>query len=357
MKDVVVLMGDGIGPEIIQGTIDVINSFNLPINWHFELAGIKALESQGILIPKETIDAIHRYKVVLKGPMTTPIGKGFRSVNVQMRKLFNLSSNIRPASTDIKLHKRYEPFRIVVFRENTEGLYGGREFLKEDGTAVAEKVVSVEKSRDITKAACDFAIKNGFTKITIGHKANILKVADGLFLDQALDVIKGYPTLTAEPLIIDNLCAKLVSRPENFEIIVTTNLYGDILSDLLGGMVGSIGVLPSINIGDEIAFFEPVHGSAPDIAGLSMANPVGAILSGALLLKHIGYDQEGRQLEQTVYDVINKLDIKTRDIGGCLGTSEFTEALMEKLRGSDKWGGDYGKFNAVTEIDRISSAK
>ncbi|MBN2897576.1 MAG: isocitrate/isopropylmalate dehydrogenase family protein [Clostridia bacterium] len=331
MKDVVVLKGDGIGPEIIEATIKIIDTFDLPIKWHYKMAGALALEAKGDLIPEETIEAIKAYKVVLKGPMTTPIGKGFRSVNVQMRKLFDLSSNIRPASTKITLHKRYEPFDIVVFRENTEGLYGGKEYIREDGTAVAEKVVTVEKSRRIMKAACDYAVKNGMAKVTIGHKANILKVADGLFLEQTLEVGKAYPTLTLEPLIIDNLCAKVVSKPENFEVIVTTNLYGDILSDLLGGMVGSIGVLPSINIGEEIAFFEPVHGSAPDIAGQSLANPVGAILSGALMLKHIGYADEGNRLEEAVFELINKDSVMTMDIGGVIGTQAFADAMIDKL--------------------------
>lgn len=354
MRDVVVLKGDGIGPEIIDSAIAVIDTFDLPIKWHYEMAGTTALEEKGALIPEATIDAVKQYKVVLKGPMTTPIGEGFRSVNVQMRKLFNLNSNIRPAATDIRLHERYEPFRIVVFRENTEGLYGGSEYIKEDGTAIAEKVVTVEKSRNIVKSACEYAIEHGFKKITVGHKANILKVADGLFLNQALDVIKDYPSLTPEPLIIDNLCAKVVSRPEDFEIIVTTNLYGDILSDLLGGMVGSIGVLASANIGDDIAFFEPVHGSAPDIAGQSLANPVGAMLSGALLLKHIGFTHEGELLEQSIFSLMNDDDIKTKDVGGTVGTKAFTEALLGKLKASDKWGDNYGELSTITRFDKIS---
>lgn len=332
MKDVVVLRGDGIGPEIIDGTIKIVETLKLPIRWHYHLAGENALEEKGALIPDETIEAVNKYKVVLKGPMTTPIGKGFRSVNVQMRKLFNLSSNIRPATTSIKLHERYEAFDIVVFRENTEGLYGGKEYYREDGTAVAEKIVTKEKSKSIMKAACLYAIENGYSKVTIGHKANILKIADGLFLEQALEVAKDYPSLEVEALIIDNLCAKVVSTPEKFQVIVTTNLYGDILSDLLGGMVGSIGVLPSCNIGKDIAFFEPVHGSAPDIAGKSLANPVGAVLSCAMLLKHIGFQAEGTKLEESVIELINNKDIKTGDIGGTHTTMEFCSQLIELLK-------------------------
>jgi isocitrate dehydrogenase (NAD+) len=331
MKDVVVLMGDGIGPEIMSVTTKVIDTFNLPINWHYKLAGTSALEKTGDLIPEETIDAIKKYKVVLKGPMTTPIGKGFRSVNVQMRKLFDLSSNIRPSSTDIKIHDRYKPFDIVVFRENIEGLYGGEEYYREDGAAIAEKLVTRKNSQAIMKAACDFAMKNGYKKVTIGHKANILKLADGLFLEEAKSVGDKYPDIEIQPLIIDNLCARVVSRPEDFQVIVTTNLYGDILSDLLGGMVGSIGVLPSMNIGEDIAFFEPVHGSAPDIAGQSLANPIGALLSGAMMLKHIGYEDEGEKLSKAVKQLVNIDKIKTGDIGGTSTTEEIGEALIKGL--------------------------
>lgn len=331
MKDVVVLMGDGIGPEIMSVTTKVIDTLNLPINWHYKLAGTSALEKTGDLIPEETIEAIKKHKIVLKGPMTTPIGKGFRSVNVQMRKLFNLASNIRPSSTDIKIHDRYEPFDIVVFRENIEGLYGGEEYYREDGAAIAEKVVTKKNSQAIMKAACEFAKKNGYKKITIGHKANILKLADGLFLEETKAVGNDYPDLDIQPLIIDNLCAKVVSRPEDFEVIVTTNLYGDILSDLLGGMVGSIGVLPSINIGEEIAFFEPVHGSAPDIAGQSLANPIGALLSGAMMLKYLGYEDEGQRLSKAVKQLVNIEKIKTSDIGGRSTTEEIGQALIKLL--------------------------
>ncbi len=355
MKDVVVLLGDGIGPEIIKVTTKVIDTMGIPITWHYKMAGVTALDKKGSLIPEETIDAINKYKVVLKGPMMTPIGKGFKSVNVQMRKLFDLSSNIRPASTAIDISKRYNPFDIVVFRENTEGLYGGQEYYREDGAAIAEKVVTIEKSTRIMKAACDFAVNNGYHKITIGHKANILKLADGLFLAHALEVAKSYPMLTIEPLIIDNLCAKIVSKPENFEVVVTTNLYGDILSDLLGGMVGSIGVLPSMNIGNGIAFFEPVHGSAPDIAGKSFANPVGALLSGAMMLKHLGYIVEGNELERAVVKLINDDGIMTSDIGGTVSTEEFSNKLIDKITENRDRGDVYGKLSKIARIDSVGS--
>lgn len=335
MKDVVVLMGDGIGPEIIKSTIKIIDSMELPIRWHYKMAGVTALEEKGALIPEETIEAIKTYKCVLKGPITTPIGKGFRSVNVQMRKLFDLSSNIRPASTHIQRHDRYEPFDIVVFRENTEGLYGGQEYKREDGAAIAEKVVTAKNSQRIMKAACEYALQNGYDKVTIGHKANILKLADGLFLETAKAVGQDYPNLQIEALIIDNLCAKVVSRPEDFQVIVTTNLYGDILSDLLGGMVGSIGVLPSINIGDKIAFFEPVHGSAPDIAGQDLANPVGAMLSAAELLKYLGYGKEASAFKAAVIETIQQDKVMTGDIGGTATTSQFTKTVMNKLMKKD----------------------
>ncbi len=357
MKDVVVLNGDGIGPEIMKVATDVIECFNLPIRWHHKLAGITALEHEGALIPEDTINAIKESKAVLKGPMMTPVGKGFRSVNVQMRKLFNLSANIRPASTKIRLHNRYEDFNITVFRENTEGLYGGEEYLREDGAAIAEKVVTIEKTEKIMKAACDYAIASGIKKVTIGHKANILKLADGMFLKHALAIGATYPMLTMEPLIIDNLCAKVVSKPEDFQIIVTTNLYGDILSDLLGGMVGSIGVLPSMNIGDEIAFFEPVHGSAPDIVGKSLANPVGAVLSGAMLLKHLGYVEEGKCIESCVYEVINEQGIKTGDIGGKASTDDFSSTLIATIKNTEGWGDTYGKLRKIEGTGTSSATK
>lgn len=354
MKNVVVLVGDGIGPEIIKVTTQVIDTLGVPITWHYKMAGQMALKEKGALIPEDTIDAINRHKVVLKGPIMTPIGNGFKSVNVQMRKLFDLSSNIRPASTAIDISKRYEPFDIVVFRENTEGLYGGEEYYREDGAAIAEKVVTIEKSKRIMKDACEYAVKNGYHKITIGHKANILKLADGLFLAQTLEVAKSYPMLTIEPLIIDNLFAKVVSKPENFEIIVTTNLYGDILSDLLGGMVGSIGVLPSMNVGNGIAFFEPVHGSAPDIAGKSLANPVGALLSAAMMLKYLGYKEEGKTLEEGVMSLINEDDIKTSDLGGKTTTEEFANKLIAKIRKMRDRGDAYGKLSKIIRFDTVS---
>lgn len=355
MRNVVVLVGDGIGPEIMKVTTQVIDTLGVDITWHYKMAGQTALKEKGALIPADTVEAINTHKVVLKGPIMTPIGKGFKSVNVQMRKLFDLSANIRPASTAIDISKRYNPFDIVVFRENTEGLYGGEEYYREDGAAIAEKVVTIEKSAKIMKDACEYAVKNGYHKITIGHKANILKIADGLFLAQALEVAKSYPMLTVEPLIIDNLCAKVVSKPENFEVIVTTNLYGDILSDLLGGMVGSIGVLPSMNVGNGIAFFEPVHGSAPDISGQALANPVGALLSGAMMLNYLGYIEEGTLLKRSVEALINEDNIKTSDIGGEASTEVFANKLMQKIAKDKDRGDDYGKLSKIARIDTISS--
>ena len=331
LQTISVIKGDGIGPEIINSAIEIINNFKLNISFEEILVGQSALDKFGELIPKVSLDSIEKNKIVLKGPTATPIGTGHRSINVSLRKTFDLYSNIRPTDNSLNISGRYKPFSITVFRENTEGLYSGIERYIDENTAVSEKKITKKASERIIKEAFDYACKKNINKVTLAHKANILKYTDGMFLDIGRSIAKKYPAILFEEYIIDNMCAKLVDKPENFDLIVTMNLYGDILSDLLGGMAGSIGILPSINIGDEYAFFEPVHGSAPDIAGKNMANPTGAILSASYMLEHIGYEQEALLVNDSVYDLLRDKKTRTADLGGSLTTKEFTDAVIDKI--------------------------
>lgn len=331
MKTVSVIKGDGIGPEIIESAIKIINHFNLNIEFEEITVGKSAFDKYGELIPKNAIESIEKNKIVLKGPTTTPIGNGHRSVNVSLRKMFDLYSNIRPTNNSLNISGRYQPFSITVFRENTEGLYAGIEKYIDEDTAVSEKKITRKASERIIKEAFDYAVKKNINKVTLAHKANILKYTDGMFLDIGRKISKEYPEIIFEEYIIDNMCAKLVDKPENFQIIVTMNLYGDIISDLLGGMAGSIGILPSINIGDKYAFFEPVHGSAPDIAGKNIANPSGAILSASYLLEHMGYQNEALLIMNSVYEILKNKETRTMDLGGPLNTKEFTNIIIDKI--------------------------
>ena len=276
---------------------------------------------------------MEKNRVAIKGPIATPIGKGFRSINVYLRKKYDLYSNIRPCRNLPGVKTRFENVDIVIFSENTEGIYIGEEKYEDEGktSAIAIKRITEKGCHRIIKSAFEYAKNNNLDKVTVVHKANILKLTDGLFLETARKISEGYPKITLEETIIDNMCMQLVSRPEKYKVIVTMNLYGDILSDLVAGLVGGLGIAPGANIGDDIAIFEAVHGSAPDIAGQNKANPLALILSGIEMLKYINLHEYAEKIEKAVLKTLEVSDVKTADLGGTATTTEFTDKIIENL--------------------------
>ena len=324
--------GDGIGPEITKEVIRIVDTLGLPIEFEQYDLGQTAYEKVGELIPKESIESLKENKVALKAPCTTPIGKGFRSVNVQLRLLFDLYANIRPCKSLVNVKSRYENIDLVTFRENTEDLYIGDETVISDDEVHAIKKITRQASERIIRAAFDYARKHNRKKVTCVHKANILKKSDGLFLSIFNEIKNEYPEIEANDLIVDNTCMQLVMRPEQFDIIVTPNLYGDIISDLSSGLIGGLGLLPSCNRNDEIAIFEAVHGSAPDIAGKNIANPTALLLSACMMLDHIGYAEEAERVRNAIDYVLENTDIRTADIGGRSSTTEYADAIIAALK-------------------------
>jgi isocitrate dehydrogenase (NAD+) len=323
--------GDGIGPEITKEVIRIIDCLNLPLEFEQYDLGQTAYDKCGELITSESIQSLKENKVALKAPCTTPIGKGFRSVNVQLRLLFDLYANIRPCKSLKNVKSRYEDIDLITFRENTEDLYIGKEIQISKDEVHAIKKITRKASTRIIIAAFEYAIKNNRKKVTCVHKANILKKSDGMFLDIFNEIKKDYPTIEANDLIVDNTCMQLVMKPEQFDIIVTTNLYGDIISDLTSGLIGGLGLLPSCNRNDEIAIFEAVHGSAPDIAGKNIANPTALLLSAAMMLDYLGYIEQATNVRMAIEDVLINTDIRTVDIGGNSSTTEYADAIITSL--------------------------
>jgi len=330
--NITLIPGDGIGPEVTTAARTVIDKA-LEINkrpaiaWHVENAG----QTAETLIPDSMLASLKTNALALKGPITTPIGAGFRSINVFLRQKFNLYANLRPIQKIIP--GRYEtPIDFIIFRENTEGLYAGVEHVINDDKVIAEKIVTREASEKIATAAFEYANKMSIDKVTVAHKANILKLSDGFFLNCVRTIAKNYPDITLEEVIIDNMAMQLVTDPTQFKVIVTTNLYGDILSDLSAGLVGGLGLAPGANIGDDMAIFEPVHGSAPDIAGKDLANPTACMLSGVMLLEHIGEIQTAHSLKKAIVETLTNPETRTKDLGGRLGTVAFTEAILSALK-------------------------
>lgn len=324
--------GDGIGPEITASVVSIFEKLNLPIELEKYPIGQTAYDLCGKLIPDDAIESIKRNKIVLKAPITTPIAKGFKSVNVQLRLLLDLYQNIRPAKSLPNVETRYGNIDIVVFRENTEDLYIGEEtVIKENEEVHAIKKITRFASERIIKAAFEYALANNRHKVTCVHKANILKLSDGLFMKVFEEIAANYPTIEANKMIVDNACMQLVMKPEQFDIMVMPNLYGDILSDLTSGLIGGLGLLPSANIGEDYALFEAVHGSAPDIAGLNKANPTALILAACLMLDHLGYSNEASKVRNAINEVLKDKSKCTADIGGTAGTKEFTEAILNNL--------------------------
>ena len=330
IHEITLIPGDGIGPEVAAAAVDIIQASGAKILWEKVNAGKKVFEETGNLVPDSVYKSIEKNKLVLKGPITTPIGSGFRSINVALRKKYDLYANIRPIKSMKGLESRYEDVDLIIFRENTEGLYIGIERVLDDECVEAVKKVTRTASKKILKRAFEYAEKNGYKKLTLAHKANILKLSDGLFLETARQMSKGYD-VNLEEIIIDNMCMQMVMNPKQFGVIVTMNLYGDILSDLGAGLVGGLGMIPGGNVGEEIAIFEAVHGSAPDIAGKGLANPIALTLSGAMMLRHIGETEAAAKIEKAILKVIEEGKIRTADLGGKASTEDMKNAIISKM--------------------------
>ena len=355
---VTLIPGDGTGPEITQATCRVLEATGVQFDWDLRLAGVETLEKYGTVLPDDVIESIKRTKVALKGPITTPVGKGQRSANVALRKKLDLYANLRPAKTYQGLRSRYENIDLVIVRENTEDLYAGIEFQRatpehqeiiefiarttghqlDPNSAISIKYISAMATRRIVKFAFEYARTNSRRKVTAVHKANIMRVSDGLFLSNAHEVAKEYPDIQFEDRIVDNMCMQLVQKPELYDVLVLPNLYGDIISDLSVGLIGGLGVAPGANIGNQCAIFEPVHGSAPKYAGQNKVNPMAMMFSGVMMLRHLDERDAAHRLEKALMQVIAQgkdvtYDLKPRpDDPTAVGTSQVADAVIEHLR-------------------------
>jgi isocitrate dehydrogenase (NAD+) len=332
-QKIAVIRGDGIGPEIMDATLHVLEGLDLGLEYDFVDAGLSAYEKTGELLPAATLDAITRHRVALKSPLTTPVGEGFSSINVELRKRFDLYANVRPAVSFPNTKSRYQDIDLITVRENTEGAYIGEgQMVTEDGeTATLTQKVTRKGSERIVRYAFDLARRLGRRKVTVVHKANILKSTSGLFLKVAREVAAQFPDIQCNEMIVDNTCMQLVMRPEQFDVIVTTNLFGDIISDLCAGLVGGLGLAPGANIGLNAAIFEAVHGSAPDIAGKGIANPVALLLGAVQMLEHIGKVEEARRLRAAIVATMQQRDHLTPDLGGTGTTMSFAQAIRSHL--------------------------
>ncbi len=331
---IAVIRGDGIGPEIMDVTLDVLNALNIGLKYEFVEAGLAAYEKTGELLPEATLAAISKYKVALKSPLTTPVGEGFSSINVVLRRHFDLYANVRPAISFPNTKSRYQNIDLITVRENTEGAYIGEgQSISEDGeTALLTQKITRKGSERIVRYAFELARAIGRKKITVVHKANILKSTSGLFLKVAREVAAEYPDIQCNEMIVDNTCMQLVMRPEQFDMIVTTNLFGDIISDLCAGLVGGLGLAPGANIGKDCAIFEAVHGSAPDIAGKGIANPCALLLGAVQMLEHIGEVSAAVRLKQAIIDTMSDKDHLTPDLGGAGTTQSFAAAIIKHIK-------------------------
>ncbi|HHQ4539425.1 TPA: isocitrate dehydrogenase [Aeromonas veronii] len=332
-REITVIPGDGIGPSIIESAIQILTHAGCDFEYEYADAGLVALEKHGELLPQATLDLIEKNKVSLKGPLTTPVGGGFTSINVSLRKKFNLYANVRPVISFKGTRSRYDNIDIITVRENTEGMYSGAGQKRSDDNKSAEamSIITREGAERIVKFAFELARQEGRKKVTIIHKANILKSTSGLFLEVAREIASHYPDIQSEEMIVDAACMNLVMYPERFDVMVTTNLFGDILSDLCAGLVGGLGMAPGANIGDGAAIFEAVHGSAPDIAGKNIANPTSVILASIQMLEYLGMQDKAERIREAVRATIESGDRVTRDLGGTASTSEFTQAIIDRL--------------------------
>ena len=330
MKHTITLIpGDGIGPEVSAQVVRVIEAAGVEVAWETHYAGAQALEKFGDTLPQELLDSILRNKVALKGPITTPVGKGFTSVNVGLRKALDLYANLRPVRALPNVPCRYPELDLVVVRENTEDLYAGLEHVVVPGVVESLKIITERASTRIARYAFEYSEREGRKRVTAVHKANIMKLSDGLFLECFRNVAKEHPGIAADDKIVDNACMQLVMRPEQFDVMLLENLYGDIVSDLCAGLIGGLGLVPGANIGERGAVFEAVHGSAPDIAGQGIANPTALLQSGIMMLRHIGERAAAQRIEDAMLKVFRAGKVRTRDIGGTAKTSEFARAIIE----------------------------
>jgi len=330
---ITVIRGDGIGPEIMDATIRVVDALDCGLEYDYRDAGLAALDKTGSLLPEPTLDSIRNSVATIKGPLTTPVGGGFSSINVELRRKFDLYGNLRPAVSFPGTASRYDNIDLITVRENTEGAYlaEGQTINEEKTRAESKMIITRSGSERIVRFAFETAIQSNRKKVTAIHKANILKTTSGLFLDVAREIAKEYPQIEFNDLIVDNTCMQLVMNPYQFDVIVTTNLFGDIISDLCAGLVGGLGMAPGANIGSDAAIFEAVHGSAPDIAGKGIANPCALLLAAALMLEYLNLEPKARRLRQAIRHVIEQRDRVTPDLGGQSSTAQFADALIEHI--------------------------
>lgn len=330
MRTITLINGDGIGPEISDAVVKIIEASGLKIDWDVQTAGADVIEKEGTPLPERVLNSIRKNKIALKAPVTTPIGKGFRSVNVQLRKELDLYANLRPCKNLPNVKTRFDNVDIVVVRENTEDLYAGIERQVDVDTAESIKIITRKASERIAKFAFDYAVKNNRKEVACVTKANIMKLSDGLFLECFRNVAKNYPQIVAREILVDNLCMQLVQNPSQFDVLVLPNLYGDIVSDLCAGLIGGLGVAQGANIGVDCAVFEPVHGSAPDIKGQNKANPTALLLSAIEMLRYIGENSYAGRIETALFKTL-KSGICTRDLGGISSTFDFANAIIKNL--------------------------
>ena len=330
-RTISLIKGDGIGPEVSQATIEVIKAAGVAIEWEEVPAGANALEKIGTVLPEYTIDSVKKNKVALKGPVGTPIGEGFKSISVALRKRLELYANLRPIKSLPGINARYDNIDLIIVRENTEGLYSGIEHEVVPGVMESLKIITEKASTRIAEFAFQYAKNNNRKKVTAVHKANIMKLSDGLFLQCSRKVAKKYPDIQYDEKIVDNACMQLILNPYQFDVMVLENLYGDIISDLCAGLVGGLGTAPGANIGNDYAIFEAIHGSAPDIAGQNLANPIALIRSAILMLEYIGEHEAAEKINKAICNVLKKGEKLTRDLGGTATTTEITEAIIDEL--------------------------
>jgi isocitrate dehydrogenase (NAD+) len=328
---ITLIAGDGIGPEVSSAVVKILETAGLDVEWESHQAGVLALERHGATLPDELLDSIRRNKVALKGPVTTPVGGGFTSVNVGLRKALDLFVNLRPVWNIPSVPSKYEGVDIVIVRENTEDLYSGLEHEVVPGVVESLKIITEEASTRVAKFSFEYARKHQRRRVTAVHKANIMKMGDGLFLRTVRKVAADYTDIVCDDRIVDAACMQLVMNPSQFDILLLPNLYGDIVSDLCAGLVGGLGVVPGANLGTEIGVFEAVHGSAPDIAGQGIANPMALLLSAILMLRHIDEGAMADRIMAALGDVLSEGEVRTRDLGGTASTIEFTEAICKRL--------------------------
>jgi len=332
---ITLIPGDGIGPELAEATRGVLEATGIGFEWDLQQAGEATIATEGTPLPERVIESIRRTGIALKGPITTPVGSGFRSVNVGLRQALDLYANVRPARSMVGVESRYTNVDLVIVRENTEDLYAGIEHRVGPDAAESIKIITRAASQRIARYAFEYSVRNGRSRVTAVHKANIMKLSDGLFLESCQQVAADYAgRIGFEDRIVDNMCMQLVQKPELYDVLVCPNLYGDIVSDLAAGLVGGLGVAPGANIGENAAVFEPVHGSAPKYAGQNKANPTALILSGALMLRHLGETDAAERVETAVREVIAEGITVTSDLGGTAGTREFAAAVAARIHGA-----------------------